>query len=470
MSSRSTRSKLTVAYAQVPNVKDLDFTRVRTVAEHDTLILLGGGPLFSSGEHLEKIYCSKYSPNRDASAWTITFSGNAKFSDGSSLTAKHWYESLARAVRLGAGVHFNPKRDLRGGETTSNGYCEGLQLKGNSVVLTLNQPNKLFYRMLGRVEATVLPISNSFDFFQSPSSGPYRVREQSESHLLLEINSHYPGHNGRAQFSLIEITQMNDAEAVQARISSAADFIFPMSVQGGVMQKKLRSTSKVFRDFGQTMFLAFRPHASSLNRPWHADALLRAALSVRLRKCPPVEGYEKTTSILSGKGLGRMKGPVRLPSRPSRKSLPALTVATVNRPVALRVLEYLKQAGLNVRWYLVDSFNDLYSDPKALACDAILGWSDFSAPDPYINLYNALNPDRPLFFDPSGGYRSRLIAAQSVKTTAAKGAAYRVLQGEMLKSGLVIPIYQYWFDAYAAKHLDLRGLVGGALWTIKRSK
>lgn len=474
MASRSTRSKLTVAYAQVPSVKDLDFTRVRTVAEHDILILLGGAPLFSSGEHLEKIYCSKYSANRDSSTWTITFSEKAKFSDGSRLTAAHWYESLARAVRMGSGVHFNPKRELVGGATSSSGYCEGLQLKGNSVILRLNQPNKLFYRMLGRVESTVLPIHDPkaflFDFFQSPSSGPYRVREQTTSHLLLEINPNYPGHKERAQFPLIEITQMDDASAVKSRIDGSVDFIFPMSVQNLATQKKLRSKSRVFRDFGQTMFLAFRPHTNTEYRPWHTDNSLRSALSALLRRCPKFEGYKKTTSILSGEGLGRIGKTPALMSRATKKVMPSLTVAAVNRPAVVHVLEYLKRSGLDVSWHLVDGFNDLYSDPKALVCDAILGWNDFSAPDPYISLYNAVNPDRPLFADPDGTFRARLIAAQAAKTSSAKSAAYRSLQIDILKGGLVIPIYKYWFDAYAAKNLDLRSLVGGALWTLKANK
>jgi len=154
-------SKLTVACRSIPPLAELDFAVVRTLDVHEVLIFLAGPPVFSLGPYIERLYVENVRSSDDHRTWRFAFRKDATFSDGSPLTAEHWYHSVARAARVGAGVHFNPKADLVGCDQSPDGYCEGLIVRGNEVCLQLREPNKQFSRLAGKIEAAVLPITGT---------------------------------------------------------------------------------------------------------------------------------------------------------------------------------------------------------------------------------------------------------------------------------------------------------------------
>lgn len=459
-------SKLTVALPSLPKLEDLDFAVARTLDVHTVLLQLIGAPLFSWGPHIENIYATNVTCSEDFKTWTVSFSRNAKFSDGTPLMAKHWYHSIARTIQKGAGVHFNPKKDLVGGDKTKDGYCEGLQLIDNQVCLYLKEPNKNFPRLLGKVEATILPIQDNhtyqIDLIKGPSSGPYSLESYSEKKITLKLNPHFPAHQSRAQFERIEIHAMSDEEAIEARLQEKVDLIFPLTQPSLSIRTKLQKQSQTHRNFGHTYFIGFRNKPKS---PWQQKPELRQALATLLSQIPPLEPFEKTSTLLIGEGMGRLsKGPLFRTSL-ATTDLPPLSIAAVDKPITRHIIHFLETSGLSIKTTWVKTFNDLYSE-KNLQTDAIIGWNDFCGKDPYIALYNALNPDRPLWADHGNVLRQKLTQIQSIDDLQEKDRAYQELHRTILENALAIPVFQQWFDAFADPSLNLKTMHGSALWTI----
>ena len=162
---------LTVGIPKVPDVALLDFAKVPTLDCLQTMTMVGGSPFYSYDNHLEKIYFKRVTPSSDYKTWDFEFIDNARFSDGTPLTATHWYHSIARAVKLGLGVHFNPREELVGAKESKDGYCGGLQITGNTVTLRLVQSNKSLPTYI-----PLLAAPYHLNYFE--------VQEAGKSHLL----------------------------------------------------------------------------------------------------------------------------------------------------------------------------------------------------------------------------------------------------------------------------------------------
>ena len=457
-------SKLTVALPSIPKLEDLDFAVVRTLDVHEILIQLIGAPVFSWGAHIENIYANKVTSSDDFNLWTVHFAKDAKFSDGSPLTAENWYHSIARTIRAGVGIHFNPKKDLVGGGHSKDGYCEGLKLEGNQVQLRINEANKNFPRLIGKVEATILPIYNDkpyqLNLIKGSQSGPCIMESYSAEKITLRLNPHFPAHKGRVQFKEVEIRRMTDAEAFEARIKGGVDFIFPTTPPPSNTRAKLEKSSQVYRDFGHTYFLGFRNHA----RAWLQNVGARQSLAAILSQAPQLEAFEKTNTLLIGKGFGRLASGPKFSSQLQAGDLLSLTLAAVDKPVSRHIVDFLEKSGVSAKVTWVKSFNELYSE-SARKTDAIIGWNDFCGEDPYISFYNALNPDRLLWAD-DDELRKKLTKIQAIDDATKKDAAYKEFHKALLESAIVIPIFEQWFDAFANPSLNLKSMLGSALWTI----
>lgn len=467
--SNNRKTELTVAYRSIPALEELDFAVVRTLDVHEMLILLGGSPLFTVGDYIENIYAEDVESSDDYSLWFVHFRKGMKFSDGSSLTAAHWYHSIARAIRVGAGVHFNPRKDILGADSAKDGYCEGLSLNGQVVRIELKEPNRNFSRLIGKVEASILPIhdasTNELELLRGPVSGPYMISSYEQKRVVLQLNKNFPGHKERAQFQTLVIRQMSDEAAFEARIRGEVDFISPLSVPQKTVRDQLLAVSQAHRDFAQTTFLSFRffSGATESDRPWQHIAQCRRGLAEKLSDLPNVAGLEKTSTILMGAGLGRIAEEPPI-AQVALGSMPRLTLAAVDRPHCRQIVEYLSNCGINLSVTWVKSFNELYSG-EAAKTDALIGWNDFCAEDPYISFYNALNPDRPLFLD-DGTMRARLAKIQMTTDRTMLDREYQELHKQLLESAAVIPIFGQWYESFAARELDLSKMRGGVLWTM----
>ena len=353
----SNRQTLKIGVPSLPSVDDLDFGRVRTLAVHETLQYLGGAPLFSYDKHLEAIYASSADPNEDFTQWVVRFDPKARFSDGTPLTAAHWYHSIARNIRFGAGVHFNPKIELVGGTQSQDGYCEGLELSGNEVRLKLVKPNRSLRRLIGKIEATVLPITSAessfFDLMGAPSSGPFKLVDRTADEFLLERNPFYPHRNSRSIFDAIQIKAAGDEELFERRRAKELDFIFPAGVPPVRTQALL---GQAYPYHGETIFLSFR----NCNSDWSSNPILRATLSARLAERPALDGLDKTSVIFQKKGLGRLSSAPTLED--SGIPLPVLSIAAVESQRARKVLGAIGSlVPLEVIW--VANFNELFKSP-----------------------------------------------------------------------------------------------------------
>jgi MarR-like DNA-binding transcriptional regulator SgrR of sgrS sRNA len=390
------------------------------------------------------------------------------------LVAEHWYFSVARAIKKGRGIHFDPKRDLVGGLEAVDGFCEGLSSSDNSVTLRLKEPNKLYKRLLGRIEASVLPLTreNRNDQchpFRTAGAGPYVFHGMEKNKISMRINENFPGHKNRIAAPQINILAVPDEEAFELRIKGEVDFIFPRYNPPTEIREKLLSRSQLYQESGYVVFISFRARASSRNNvsEWTQSPKYRTALAALTRNIPPLYGYEKTSSLLLGKGMGRLQDfPSFNEALPANK-LPPISLAAVQSRANEAIIDYLQRAGVRAEIFWVKQTNDLFTG-KAGDTDAFICSYDFIGHDPYVSFYTTLNPERPLILD-DGKFRSELQEIQNIEDESQKDAAYQKLHYRILESAAAIPIFLSWQEYFAAKELNLRDMKGFALWTIEKN-
>lgn len=106
--------------------------------------------------------------------WTLTVKEGITFSDGSQLTAKHIDDSLALA--LAEGSYYRARLE----------NIASHKVLGDSVQVTLNQPDALFANLM------TFPVAK-WDGSRYIGTGRYRLASQGEESVLLEINPSYWG-------------------------------------------------------------------------------------------------------------------------------------------------------------------------------------------------------------------------------------------------------------------------------------
>jgi hypothetical protein len=448
---------LTIGVSKLPRLSELDFARVGTLSEHLLLQHLGGSPLFSHDSSVESIYAEVVSSSKNEKTWRVEFRPAQKFSDGSSLSASNWYHSIARNIKHGLGVHFNPKIEILGGDKAIDGYCSGLRLANNCVTLTLCNSNLLFRRLIGKIESSVLPISHSTSnaslTLDSPTSGPYHIENTRDSSLVLRLNPHYPFCR-KPRFGRIELLQAQDEKLYELRTSDEVDFIFP---DANWPEEYPNDLGQAHPYHGETIFLSFRDNSSS----WSKDISLRKSLRTRLSRMPNLPDLTRTDTLLQGSGLGR------IPSAPElnlgNERLPNISIAAVNSPRSHAVLNELSQfVDLKIIW--VSKFGSLF-EGEAINSDAFLGWNDFTSKDPYISLYNALNPNRPLFHN-AEMFRTYLAEAERTDDSLGRSQIYQKLQTNVISESGTIPLYTSWRYSYVSSEIGLENLVGTCFWTL----
>jgi hypothetical protein len=257
-----------------------------------------------------------------------------------------------------------------------------------------------------------------------------------------------------------------DEEAYELKISRQVDFIFPRNNPSVETRQRLLETSQLYQKTGYTVFLSFRTKGAIQGKTieWNQKLKYRTALAALLRNIPPFPGYEKTSSLLMGKGLGRIQKFPAFNDAITVSQLPAMSVAAVKSPVCEAIFDFLKKSGMRLEMIWVNHFNDLYTGVAA-ETNAFIGWNDFIGYDPYVSLYNALNPERLLFWD-DGTFRSELQEIQNIEDETQKDAAYQKFHFSILEEAAVMPVFSVWQDYYSNKELNITAIKGIALWTV----
>ena len=202
-----------------------------------------------------------------------------------------------------------------------------------------------------------------------PSSGPYFIRSFSATEIVFAKNPYYPSPVG---YDEIKFVQMTDHDAFNARVSGKVDIIFPATLPPTDTRRALVASSQVYRTFGTTTFLSFRPTASD---GWLTNPSFRRRLSELLRTIPDCgphcQGLEKSSSILMGDGLGRLPAPAKVKENIASQT-PTLRLAAVDNARSRHIVEFLEDSGVTLKTHWVAQFNGLYTQ-DALNTDAMIG-------------------------------------------------------------------------------------------------
>jgi MarR-like DNA-binding transcriptional regulator SgrR of sgrS sRNA len=329
----------------------------------------------------------------------------------------------------------------------------------------------LYKRLLGRIEASILPLTreNLYDRchpFHTAAAGPYVFQSMDKNKISMRINANYPGHKNRIAAPQIDILAVPDEEAYELRIRGEVDFIFPRYNPPAITREKLMATGQLYQESGYLVFISFRAKAISEDRvsEWTQSPKYRTALAALTRKIPSLYGFEKTFSLLLGKGMGRLQDFPSFNERVPVHKLPPISLAAVPSGANEAIIDYLQRAGVRAEIFWVKQTNDLFTG-KAGDTDAFICNYDFIGVDPYVSFYTTLNPERPLILD-DGKFRSLLQEIQNIETEAEKDAAYQKLHYRILESAAAIPIFLSWQEYFAAKKLNLQSMRGFALWTM----
>jgi peptide/nickel transport system substrate-binding protein len=179
----------------------------------------------SKGELVPDL-AESWQPSEDGTSYTFRLQPNAKFSDGSPVTAQDVKFSLERAAE---------------GEAlkASLAVMENVTVVDDKTVrVELAEPSRVFLNALARIGASAIlseqAVNADPDYFTKPeiTSGPWRLVEYStKDHLRLEANPHYfkPGF---PKIKTIQYTFSNDPTSAAAALESGtADMYFPMAPQ-----------------------------------------------------------------------------------------------------------------------------------------------------------------------------------------------------------------------------------------------
>lgn len=150
------------------------------------LHLIGGNLYELQGSKPVPALATKASTSSDGLTWTFTLVADAKFSDGSPLTAADVAATLNRSIKDPANVNpifFEPFKSV-----TAKGV--------DQVVVTLKHPYPELPSVLTYAQLAIFPASQikNKTFFDTPiSAGPYEIASTSGGAAELTVNANYVG-------------------------------------------------------------------------------------------------------------------------------------------------------------------------------------------------------------------------------------------------------------------------------------
>lgn len=202
--------------AGVNQITRLDPARLGSNQENIPIYLIFAG-LVRLNENLEVVGegAERWTVSDDGTIYTFTLRPNLRYGDGSTVTAQHFADALARAVAPETGSDFAltflenvvGAREVAAGQATSLAGVEVLDER--TLRITLDSPRGYFLSQLSYALTFLVPpgqIEAAGEAWvgQAFGSGPFRVKQYDPGErLLLEGNPHYwAGPPGVAELEL----------------------------------------------------------------------------------------------------------------------------------------------------------------------------------------------------------------------------------------------------------------------------
>ena len=446
-----------LGFSELPDLNRLEFGSIKRLHESVALSLLGCSAHFTYDTYSELVYLEEIKYDAHKKTYEFIFKNDCCYSDSSPLNPKDWADSILRNQKLGTGIHFNPSIELDGPPV----------VKGRSVFLKAHEPSPGFVRLTGKTESSVLHPSylkatGSDHFTKAPSSGPYRCESfAANDRMILRKNMNFLGQHAITQpESLTWQKFASDELLFEALFDGYSDFIFPRSPVNQHLADPATKGYQALEMFSQTYILTpLIRNLESIGSEYQTPST-RIRLGKWLRANLGKPSW-LTQTLLQSDGLGRLSDDVFSTSvqRPKKFSL-----AFLSTPMTNLIVDALLDTGLEIDVINVSNFDDLFSTTE---CEFALTWSDYSAFDPYIALYNGINKERPMIADQDGALALKLNSIQATKNSAAKDALYKELHSHILKDAMCIPLAKCTDRYYANDKVDFSNMLGFCFWMLK---
>jgi hypothetical protein len=466
-----------ILISRLPRIEMMDFVRVHTSIEYILLYQLAGTLFNIKNGVLKKKYISSYNISENYKTFDLFITKDYKFNDGRVIDAEIISISLKRCAIIGAGVHFNPKRDLLDLDKLKTIFDDVAGIKILSkfhLQLKTLYPNPRFLYNLARIEATpVHPECIKKDLsidITGPSCGPYKFYKNTKDSLVYKSNNKVP-------LEFIKFSQSASESMYDALLKNRVHYIMPNKPPDKVVLKKmLNKNIQKHRFFGVTYWLTINLTSSIFQ-----EQEIRRQLFCDVRSMQLTEKLDKVVikanQLFMGKGPGRLsKNEInqliftqdRLPK--SRSATKINFLGLIDDQIILATIQYLKKIGWNVQETLVCDYPTMTQYINKNQYDIMVVNTDLCNKDLYNGLYNCFNPDRQLICDPTGDYRKTLIKSGFIKSLRFRSKIYKKIALSLLKNNSIAPICWYWKDFYASNKLNLQNLEGAEFWLVEKKK
>jgi MarR-like DNA-binding transcriptional regulator SgrR of sgrS sRNA len=443
-----------------PLPETLDPTRV-TSASHYIVLSHLVRPLVRLDAFAQVVgdLAESWTISRDFREFTFTLRSDARWSDGTLITASDVAATFEAQRAAGSAIHADFKK-----------VVAAVAADARTLRVKLAAPNGSFLRSAAHPEFGVLrkPEAKTDMERFAVTSGPYVLKSAVPGkEFRLAKNPFHPGFAHSAPENVW--FQSNDT-ADQLRLVRAGlvDFVMP---RGEIAPGDHRATlaepgTMAWRPhIGFTYWLSMNPNGKPLAdvrvRRWLQGIL--APGSIDHDALAPFWGPAPQLYLPDGIGrlspgeldefwreTARLKRPANAPSRLS-------LLVNARYPLKGVIAEKLKRAGVVVSTREYVTQDDFVRLMRESSYDLVLINNDFSSADLIENLGVTFNETRPLVMVPKGDtfYGSRLREAQDDFSADGRHRVFRDIASRLLSDGLVCPLSYFHVVGYHSASLDV---------------
>lgn len=240
-----------------------------------------------------------YRISRDKKRWTFTIRDNAKFSDGTPITAQSVIDSWLKLQKIENAPYASLLDCIRGMKDYRQGKTEaaavGLKARGSSLIVSLNSPTAYLPRLL---------CHHAFSVFRgddSVYSGAYTVKSLDEKTLVLAKNENYWDKENVALNEIQIILSENRDENTWMFNTGKADWVMTSLNTDTLLNKNAVRISAIFG----TTYLFFTCRNPIWDSAEFRNALITAVPWDKLRKDNLIQA---TTLVYPLSGYPQVEG------------------------------------------------------------------------------------------------------------------------------------------------------------------
>ena len=344
---------------------------------------------------------TNYKISRDKKRWTFTIRDNAKFSDGTPITAYSVKDSWLALLTEQNAPYASLFYIIKGAKEFHSKLCSaedvGIKVIDNyTISITLTNPAAHLPKLLCM---SAFAVKNSNPFI---SSGPFYIVEHNESFLILRKNENYHDNKKTLLKQITIIFSDNEEENTHAFNTGIADWISaPVDIKKLISKKATQISAEY-----ATEYIFFKENPNSIcNNADFRLALLEAIPWEKLREntfvkaqtlvyplngYPNVEGFYYTDLTESKKLMEQVRERLNISKEEIIPIIFAITNSEQMKAKADLLQEAWKELGVELSTIIIDNseyLNNITQIPADLFSYIWIG--DFADPLAFLELFRS---------------------------------------------------------------------------------